>query len=793
MATGFYPNGEAIVSPNKGRGKRRLKKLVHKTKTMSYFSRILGNLSSGKRTYSIFGNKLGAPPKQLPAILNEPFAVRAKSSNTREEERPYAQKMKLAVRKVKAKVKVASILGQPLTSNGRTRSIKPAEKRDSTKPEKYNSKGIEKLKRAARHLNRLAHMVHFYHYETDEHHEEADNEKQRSLTQLLAALQNYYDPDREHTGNYHYSDINLLRRESIRWHPRVRNILLQLWDLVSKDAHGTIGQDGYIEMCLKVYRALVDDSNSPEIEELRIEHAIEDWETDHMGYGCLDKARFARAWFQLADHWTHEICVDSYANFLGSVYFAISETKFGSKRFRQNRDIVNHKVAQEMMDSEIKTQVTLKDDNRHIAVKVHKRTKNSPVTYRVPTKQLEQPLEYCWANSNMKEVYHRLENSGDYDDTLTFRQNLMRRTKNGLFVGSTLPPPEGWENFGPDDFSRSFMRLQIDGHKNEALDQHVRSRSFIVRKLIQQGGKGAKVPPPVLDERQMFFQQLILMEMKVKYGFKATKSTTLKKLESKFGGGFDANGVGVLSPPRLKQVFSKHSIEDRNDGVDFLFASRGRKTQSLPPRPQSAPGKRRNTHILLKSLGQTEPGKRHMKKRRPSSANVRKRFGKKSTGTSEQDAEVGGLVVIPNPEKLFKTTGEQKTNKKRKKKKKKRKANLKKLTPAQKLENRKNAAKRSIQIDGIKSSIPFGSIRSTFGLMGMNVQRIKRLSENTVFVTFSCHTDFRKAIRLLSIVAKDTREKVKPSKGSYYSRMAEYEKIFEEQFIASLERPYNED
>ena len=46
---------------------------------------------------------------------------------------------------------------------------------------------------------------------------------------------------------------------------------------------------------------------------------------------------------------------------------------------------------------------------------------------------------------------------------------------------------------------------------------------------------------------------------------------------------------------------------------------------------------------------------------------------------------------------------------------------------------------------------------------------------------------------MLSIVAKDTREKVKPSKGSYYSRMAEYEKIFEEQFIASLERPYNED
>ena len=144
-----------------------------------------------------------------------------------------------------------------------------------------------------------------------------------------------------------------MRRESIRWHPRVRDILSGC-DLVSKDPDGTIGKDGYIEMCLKVYRALVDDSDLEEIEEIRIQHALEDWEVDHMGYGCLNKARFTRAWFQLADHWTHKICVESYASFLESVYFAISETKFGTCQFRKDKDIMNHNTAKEIISSKLR-------------------------------------------------------------------------------------------------------------------------------------------------------------------------------------------------------------------------------------------------------------------------------------------------------------------------------------------------------------------------------------------------------------------------------------------------------
>ena len=54
-----------------------------------------------------------------------------------------------------------------------------------------NALGIEKKKRVAKHLNRLAHLVHFYHHDTDEHHEEGSTDKKRSLTELLAALQNY--------------------------------------------------------------------------------------------------------------------------------------------------------------------------------------------------------------------------------------------------------------------------------------------------------------------------------------------------------------------------------------------------------------------------------------------------------------------------------------------------------------------------------------------------------------------------------------------------------------------------
>ena len=56
-----------------------------------------------------------------------------------------------------------------------------------------------------------------------------------------------------------------------------------------------------------------------------------DWEGDHMGYGNLNKNRFTRAWFQLADHWTHDVSSTSYAEFLEAVYqaVAIKSTKTG--------------------------------------------------------------------------------------------------------------------------------------------------------------------------------------------------------------------------------------------------------------------------------------------------------------------------------------------------------------------------------------------------------------------------------------------------------------------------------
>ena len=86
------------------------------------------------------------------------------------------------------------------------------------------------MKRAVNNINRLANLVHFFHFESDEHDHGIDGPKSKveSLSHLLESLRSFYDPDGEHKGNPHYSDLALLKREAIKWNPRVRRILDQL-------------------------------------------------------------------------------------------------------------------------------------------------------------------------------------------------------------------------------------------------------------------------------------------------------------------------------------------------------------------------------------------------------------------------------------------------------------------------------------------------------------------------------------------------------------------------------------
>ena len=85
--------------------------------------------------------------------------------------------------------------------------------------------------------------------------------------------------------------------------------------MTDNDHDACIEKNEYIDMCMKVYRAVVDDNPDPALNQTRRQYAEVDWEGDHMGYGNLNKNRFTRAWFQLADHWTHDVSSTSYAEF----------------------------------------------------------------------------------------------------------------------------------------------------------------------------------------------------------------------------------------------------------------------------------------------------------------------------------------------------------------------------------------------------------------------------------------------------------------------------------------------
>ena len=75
----------------------------------------------------------------------------------------------------------------------------------------------------------------------------------------------------------------------------------------------------------KCIRAVVDDTDSPEAHAEIQRIAEEDWETDRQGHDHLDYNRFTRAWFQLADHWTHDLSPESYEKFLTNIFVSLTE------------------------------------------------------------------------------------------------------------------------------------------------------------------------------------------------------------------------------------------------------------------------------------------------------------------------------------------------------------------------------------------------------------------------------------------------------------------------------------
>eukprot|EP00505_MAST-04D_sp_SCG-Rhode-Island_P003003 Stramenopile-MAST_4_protein_3003 len=314
-------------------------------KKAGYFSRLLANggkHAGGERLFSIFGHRRGGSHKQLPSIVMGTKGLRFAIRKVQVERRALIHRHPRTLQPV----------ASPITLPTRRPKLKLFQHTGSERYLLHAARGVDKLKQASKYLNRLNHQIYFFHHNEDEretigkdhimtHNDMTEKTKLHALSETIKSLRSYYDPDGKYEDNPYFSDIGLLRREAVRWHPRVRSILHQLWLVVPKDGpkKDCVGKGGYIQMCTKVYCVLVDDSTAPDVVALRLQYAEEDWEIDRAGFEFLNEERFARAWFQLADHWTPDIHAALYGKFLEDVYTAIVHMDENTAALKEDNDV----------------------------------------------------------------------------------------------------------------------------------------------------------------------------------------------------------------------------------------------------------------------------------------------------------------------------------------------------------------------------------------------------------------------------------------------------------------------
>ena len=68
--------------------------------------------------------------------------------------------------------------------------------------------------------------------------------------------------------------------------------------------------------------------------------------------------------------------------------------------------------------------------------------------------------------------------------------NGSKKIKNGIFIGSNVLAPSGWENLSLAPWSSAFQRINLDEHGNNAIDSLARSKILAaVRAGIQGNSK----------------------------------------------------------------------------------------------------------------------------------------------------------------------------------------------------------------------------------------------------------------------------------------------------------------
>jgi len=114
----------------------------------------------------------------------------------------------------------------------------------------------------------------------------------------------------------HFNDTQLLTRESMRFHPNIKQVIDDFWVLVDSDGNGEIDFEEYTELSLNLQQAIAEkeevdgnvgvttSSKKKKFNQAKaIENARKEWQMDSQGYEFLNYTRFQLCFFQIADAW----------------------------------------------------------------------------------------------------------------------------------------------------------------------------------------------------------------------------------------------------------------------------------------------------------------------------------------------------------------------------------------------------------------------------------------------------------------------------------------------------------
>ena len=337
---------------------------------------------------------------------------------------------------------------------------------DSSLPHTLKGKGyktnvrrsIHKLKNAAKKVKKFLTIVRLAHDPT--------RRTQLTYNEVVSKLRDHYDPDGYHaqagdSQHEYYTDLGLLKRESLKHHPQIRSLLDLLWEASDKDSSGGLDKEEYMIMCKKVYKAIVDDSDDPEDEAERNRIAEEDWIADSQGHDILDYRRFTTAWFQLADHWTHDLSVEAYCRFLGEIKDTVAHMVNGRMVWKKDADIHHMEVQNDGhgVDEDYLGHVHKPVEKEEIVVKVEIKKKIVPkakLVSRQSNLTKRKKKEETTAGGQIASMVLMEGNPNDKT------RNVARiHSRNGLYTGSTVPPPKGWDAKKTNEWGLTFTRIPM--------------------------------------------------------------------------------------------------------------------------------------------------------------------------------------------------------------------------------------------------------------------------------------------------------------------------------------------